>query len=81
MGSLMGRLFRALIATFLLTEIAAIFLGTSVWAVLVEFHASLPVIIGAEAVAAAAVLVLAVIIFRRAMAAEARIEAGLPSES
>lgn len=81
MGFLMGRHFRALIATFLLTEIAAIFLGTSVWAVLVELHASLPVIIGAEAMAAALVLGLAVVFFRRAMAAEARIEAGIPSES
>lgn len=77
----MGRLFRALIATFLLTEIAAIFLGVSVWALLAELHASLPVILGAEMIAAIAVLALAAVIFRRAMAAEARIEAGIPSDS
>lgn len=77
----MGRLLRALLATFLLTEIAAIFLGTSVWAVLAELHASLPFVIGAEAVAGAAVVLLAVVIFRRALSAEQRIEAGIPSES
>ncbi|MFN7055099.1 hypothetical protein [Hyphomonas sp.] len=76
----MGRFFRALIATVLLVEIAAIFLGTSIWAFLSELHASLPVIIGAEVVAAVGVAVLAVIIFRRAMASEQRIEAGIPSE-
>lgn len=76
----MGRFFRALIATLLLTEIAAIFLGTSVWAILTEFHASLPVIIGAEAIAAVSVMILAVIIFRRVMVAEIRIDEELPSE-
>lgn len=77
----MGRLLRALLATFLLTEIAAVFLGTSVWAILAELHASLPVVIGAEAVAGIAVIALAVVIFRRALTAEQRIEAGIPSEN
>ena len=76
----MGRFFRALIATLLLIEIAAIFVGTSVWVILGEFHAGLPFMIGAEAVVAAGVAVLAVIVFRRAMAAEVRIVEDLPSE-
>lgn len=77
----MGRLLRALLATFLLTEIAAIFLGTSVWAILMDLHASMPVLIGAEAVAGVGIVVLAALIFRRAMAAETRVELGIPSES
>ena len=77
----MGRLLRALLATFLLAEIAAIFLGTSVWAILAELHASVPFIIGAEAIAGLAVIALAAMIFRRAISAEQRIEAGIPSES
>lgn len=77
----MGRLLRALLATFLLTEIIAVFLGTSVWAILAELHASLPFVIGAEVVAGVAILALAVMIFRRALSAEQRIEAGVPSES
>jgi hypothetical protein len=72
----MGRFFRALIVTVLIVEIAAIFVGTSIWALLAELHASLPVIIGAEMVAALGAASLAVIIFRRAVAAEQRIEAG-----
>ncbi|MFN3499945.1 MAG: hypothetical protein ACK40A_16205 [Pannonibacter indicus] len=77
----MGHFFRALIATILLAEIAAIFLGSSVWAILAEFHATVPIMIGGEAIAGLAVLALAVIIFRRAMGAEVRVEAGIPSES
>lgn len=75
----MGRLVRAFVATFLLIEIAGIVLGTSVWVILAEFHASLPVIIGAEAIAMLGVLALAAVIFRRALAAEIRIETGEPS--
>ncbi len=66
----MGRIFRALIATVLLTEITAIFLMTGIWAFLSELHAGLSVIIGAEVIAALGVLVLAVILFRRALAVE-----------
>ncbi|MFN4024624.1 MAG: hypothetical protein ACK4MQ_07320 [Hyphomonas sp.] len=77
----MGRLLRALLATFLLTEIAAVFLGTSVWAILAELHASLPFVIGAEVVAGIVVIALAIFIFRRALTAEQRIEAGISSES
>ena len=77
----MGRTLRALVATILLAEITAIFLGTSVWAILSEFHASLPVIWGGEGLAAIGVLAVAIIVFQRAIAAEHRIEAGIASEA
>ncbi len=75
----MGRLLRAFVATFLLIEIAGLVIGTSVWAILAEFHASNPVIIGAEGLAMIGVTVLGVVIFRRALAAETRIDTGEPS--
>ena len=74
----MGRLVRAFIATFLLIEIAGLVIGTSVWAILAELRASNSIIIGAEALALIGVCVLAVLIFRRALAAETRIETGEP---
>ncbi|MBA3068578.1 MAG: hypothetical protein FP825_08865 [Hyphomonas sp.] len=77
----MGRTLRAVIATLLMVEIAAIFFGTSTWAILTELHASLPVILGGEAVAGLAVLVIAVIVFRRALAAERRIDEGVSSST
>jgi hypothetical protein len=77
----MGRTLRALIATLLMVEIAAIFFGTSTWAILSELHASQPVILGGEGLTAAVVLVIGVVVFRRALAAEQRIEAGLSSSS
>ena len=76
----MGRILRALLATFLIVEIAAIFLGTSTWAILSELHASQPVILGGEGLAALVIVALAVVIFRRAVAAERRIDENLPSE-
>jgi hypothetical protein len=77
----MGRILRALIATFLLTEITAVFVLVGIWALLSEFHASISFIIGAEAVAALGLLALAVAIFRRALAAETALalEAAEPS--
>lgn len=77
----MGRTLRALIATLLMVEIAAIFFGTSTWAILSELHASQPVIFGGEGLAAVIVLAIGVVVFRRALAAEQRIEAGLSSSS
>ena len=75
----MGCILRAFLATFLLVEIAAIFLGTSTWVILSELHASQPVILGGEGIAALVILALAVTVFRRALAAEHRIEQDLPS--
>lgn len=75
----MGRILRALIATFLLVEIAAIFFGTSTWAILSELHASTPIIIGGEALTGLGILVIAVVVFRRALAAERRIDSQSPS--
>lgn len=77
----MGRTLRALIATLLMVEIAAIFFGTSTWAILSELHASQTVILGGEAVTAVIVVILAVIVFRRALAAERRIDEGVSSEA
>lgn len=77
----MGRTLRALIATLLMVEIAAIFFGTSTWAILSELHASQPIIFGGEVIAAVIVLAIGVVVFQRALAAEQRIEAGLSSSS
>ncbi len=77
----MGRTLRALIATLLMVEIAAIFFGTSTWAILSELHASQTVILGGEAVTAVVVVIIAVIVFRRALAAERRIDEGVSSSS
>lgn len=77
----MGRTLRAVIATLLMVEIAAIFFGTSTWAILSELHASLPVILGGEVVAGLVVLFIAVIVFRRALAAERRIDEGVSSST
>ncbi|MEQ9506507.1 MAG: hypothetical protein RLO80_09590 [Hyphomonas sp.] len=77
----MGRILRAFIATLLIIEIAAIFLGTSTWAILSELHASMPVILGGEAIAGLAIIALAVVVFQRALAAERRIDEKLPSDA
>ena len=77
----MGRILRAFIATLLIIEIAAIFLGTSTWAILSELHASQPVILGGEAIAGLAIIALAVVVFQRALAAERRIDENLPSDA
>ncbi len=77
----MSRTLRALVATLLLVEITAVFLGTSTWAILSELRASMPVIIGGEALAGIGVLAVAVIVFQRALAAERRIDEGVSSEA
>lgn len=77
----MGRILRACIATLLIIEIAAIFLGTSTWAILSELHASQPVILGGEAVAGLAIMALSVVVFRRALDAERRIDENVASDA
>ncbi|MGA1341556.1 MAG: hypothetical protein ACO33A_00670 [Hyphomonas sp.] len=61
---------RALLVSFLITEVTAVFFGTSVWAILNMMHAGLPVIYGAEALTGLGMIVLAVMIFRKALACE-----------
>lgn len=77
----MSRTLRALVATLLLVEITAVFLGTSTWAILSEMHASMPFIWGGEALAALGVIAVAVTVFKRAIEAERRIDAGVSSEA
>lgn len=77
----MGRTFRALVATALMVEIAAIFFAASTRVILSELHASHAVIPGAEGVNALAVFALAVVIFRRALEAGRRIEANMSPEA
>ena len=72
----MGRWVRALIVAFLISEIAAVFVGSSVWAVLAGLHASLPVLIGFETLAVAGVAVIFFLVLQRALACESRIEDG-----
>ncbi len=72
----MGRWLRALLIAVLITEIAAVFLGSSVWAVLAGLHASLPVLIGFELIAGAGVALVFVLVFQRALACENRIGNG-----
>ncbi len=77
----MGRLFRALISTLLIIEIAAIFLGTSTWVILMELHASTQVIIGGEVIAGLLIIAVSVVVFRRALEAERRIDENIPSDA
>lgn len=68
----MPRVLRALIPTFLMSEIAAITFFTATWAILSELHAGLSVIIGGEVVTGVGIAALAVAIFRRALRSEAQ---------
>ncbi len=77
----MGRLLRALISTILIVEIAAIFLGTSTWAILMELHANRQVLIGGEVIAALVIVAVSVVVFRRALDAERRIDENVPSDA
>ncbi len=77
----MGRILRAFIATLLIIEIAAIFLGTSTWAILSELNASQQVILGGEAVAGLAITALSVVVFRRALEAERRMDENHASDA
>ena len=78
--SSMSTFFKAFVSTFLLVEIAAITLGTAVWAILSEMHFGQPFILGVEGIAGLGVLALGVAIFRRAISSEKRIASGETSE-
>ena len=69
----MKRFLKAIIPTFLISEIAAITFMTATWAILSEMHAGLNVIIGGEVVTGVGIAALAVAIFRRALRSETQI--------
>lgn len=69
----MKRFLKAVVPTFLISEIAAITFMTATWAILSEMHAGLNVIIGGEVVTAIGVAAIAVAVFRRAFRAETQI--------
>jgi hypothetical protein len=71
----MSLFIRAFLVTFLIVEVTAVFLGTSVWAILNMMHAGLPVIYGGEALTGLALIVLAVMIFRQALTSERDLDA------
>ena len=70
----MGRFPKALVMTLLIMEITAIVALTAVWTSLSELHASQMLINIALDLSAAGLCVLAVVVFRRALAAELRLE-------
>ena len=70
----MGRFLKALVMTLLIMEITAIVALTAVWTSLSELHASQIVINIALGLSVAGLCVLAVMVFRRALAAEIRLE-------
>lgn len=70
----MGRLLKALVMTLLIMEITAIVDLTAVWTVLAEFHVPQTFVNIALAISVAGLFVLTVMVFRRAMRAERRLE-------
>lgn len=70
----MGRFPKALVMTLLIMEITAIVALTAVWTSLSELHASQVIINIALGLSVAGLCVLAVMAFRRALAAEIRLE-------
>jgi len=70
----MGRFLKALVMTFLLMEITAIVSLTAIWIVLSRLHASPSVLIGGIATASVGLCLLAFFVFRRALAAEERLQ-------
>ena len=71
----MGRFPKALVMTLLLMEITAIVALTTVWTILSELHASQVIINIALGLSVLGLCVLTVMVFRRALAAEIRLEA------
>jgi hypothetical protein len=76
----MGRFLKALVMTLLIMEITAIVALTAVWALLSELHASQIFINIALGLSGAGLCVLAVVVFRRARAAELRLEGDVEAE-
>jgi len=71
----MGRFPKALVMTLLIMEITAIVALATVWTSLSELHASQVIINIALGLSVVGLCVLAVMVFRRALAAEIRLEA------
>ena len=71
----MNRVFKALVPTILLTEIADLTFMTATWAILAELHFPNSVIFGGEAVTLVGIVIIGITIFRRAYWAEGRIAA------
>lgn len=76
----MGRFLKALVMTLLIMEITAIVALAAVWTSLSELHASQMFINIALGLSAAGLCVLAVVVFRRALAAELRLEGHVEAE-
>ena len=70
----MNRFLKALVPTLLLSQLALITSATAIWALLSEMHAGKYVILGAELVDVVGAMLLAVVIFRLAWRAEARMD-------
>lgn len=73
----MGRFPKALVMTLLIMEITAIVALTTVWTSLSELHASQVIINIALGLSVVGLGALAVMVFRRAMAAERRLESSV----
>ena len=74
----MGRFLKALVMTLLLMEITAIVALTAVWTILSELHASHTITNMALGITAVGLCILAAEAFRRALAAERRLEGETP---
>ncbi len=71
----MGRFLKALVMTLLIMEITTIVALTTVWTSLSELHASQTIINTALGFSVGGLCILTVMLFRRALAAEFRLEA------
>ena len=77
----MGRFLKALVMTLLLMEIAAIVSLTAVWTLLAEFHAPQSIQFTGLGLAAAGLVLPTVMVFRRALSAERRLESDPEGET
>jgi hypothetical protein len=76
----MGRFLKALVMTLLIMEVTAIVALTAVWTILSELQANQMFINIALGLSAAGLCVLTVVVFRRALAAEHRLEGDVEAE-
>jgi|AntAceMinimDraft_1070359.scaffolds.fasta_scaffold06441_2 hypothetical protein len=76
----MGRFLKALIMTLLIMEVTAIVALTTVWTILSELQANQMFLNFALGLSAAGLCVLTVGVFRRALAAEQRLESDVEAE-
>ncbi|MBU2604500.1 MAG: hypothetical protein KKC43_01230 [Alphaproteobacteria bacterium] len=76
----MGRFLKALVMTLLIMEVTAIVALTAVWTILSELQANQIFINIALGLSAAGLCVFTVVVFRRALAAEHRLEGDVEAE-